>query len=728
MRFAPAVLVTLLLGLCLAITSEAAGDLSRDVERLEQLRETVNVDADRIEYAEGVRKILASGNVRVILGTRSLFADEVSVDLDEQVLIASGGVILMEGMNRLEGDRIEYNYRTNLGVITNGRATLDSGVSFSGVEIRREGERQYSVRDARFSSCRPCQPEPEILDVEFRSGQATVYQNDMITTRYTSLWVKGIPTLYTPVLALPIGERRTGFLIPRLSYSGHNGFGVRLPFFWAIDRSQDATITPIYRTKRGFELDGEYRYVLDERSRGVFNGHYYYDLLSGSAPTNRGDATWVHDQVLSPTWTLKVNANYQTDRTVNRAFIENPTAQRTQATVDSIAFVSQSTSRYLFTGLVAASEDLSGPSTNWLVRAPEVNFQWLPASPFGLPLVAEGNTSAALFFQTNETSTGRFDLYPALHLPLSLSPWLTSATSVALRETAYTASNQGGGGANRLLFEAGQQLSSHLARRFDQPGFGFQRLTHIVEPSVGYLYIPWVDQDSLPQFSRADFVSGQNRVGYRLANRLLARRESGGKVRNYELASFSIAQSVNLQPQTREFSNLYLESLTPERVDQAVTDVRPLPKNGFSQATERRWSNLVVKTSVSPLPDLSLYGTVAVDVQSPDVAGINSGMVLRFLDAVTLDVGQSYVRKERIDGIVGKLSWRITRELTLDWLTRYDIATNTFWENTGHLRYSTCCWSATLNVTSVAQSVGVPAQTSVSVVFDLISPTTIPTR
>jgi lipopolysaccharide assembly outer membrane protein LptD (OstA) len=95
MRFAPAVLVTLLLGLCLAITSEAAGDLSRDVERLEQLRETVNVDADRIEYAEGVRKILASGNVRVILGTRSLFADEVSVDLDDQVLIASGGVTLM---------------------------------------------------------------------------------------------------------------------------------------------------------------------------------------------------------------------------------------------------------------------------------------------------------------------------------------------------------------------------------------------------------------------------------------------------------------------------------------------------------------------------------------------------------------------------------------------------------------------------------------------------------
>jgi LPS-assembly protein len=584
------------------------------------------------------------------------------------------------------------------------------------------------VRDARFTNCRACQPEPEIPDVEFRAGEATVFQNDMITARDTSLWVKGIPTLYSPVLALPIGERRTGFLIPRLSYSGHNGFGFRLPFFWAIDRSQDATITPIYRTKRGFELDAEYRYILDERSRGAFNGHYYYDLLSGSAPPNRGDANWIHDQVLSPTWTLKVNANYQTDRTVNRAFIDNPTAQRTQATVDSIAFVSQTTSQYLLTGLVAASEDLSGLSSNWLVRAPEANFQWLPAPLFGSPLVAEGNTSAVLFAQTGETSTGRFDLHPALHLPLSLSPWLTSATSLAARETAYTSSSQGGGGANRLLFEAGQQLSSHFARRFDEPGLGFQRLTHVVEPSIGYQYVPWVDQDSLPQFSGADFVSGQNRVAYRLASRLLARRETGGEVRNYELASFSVAQSVNLQPQTREFSNLYLEALTPERVDQAVTDVRPLQRSGFSQATERRWSNLVFQTSVSPLPNLSVYGTVAVDVQSPDVAGINSGVVVRLLDAVTLDLGQSYVRNQAIDGIVGKLTWRITRELTLDWLTRYDIADKTFWENTGHLRYTTCCWSATLNVTRVAQSVGVPAQTSVSVLVDLKSPSQTPSR
>src|SRR5512134_2478164 len=132
----PAVILLLFLfGLSLSMACDAVGALSRDLERLDRLRDNIDVQADRIEYSESERRVVASGAVRVVLGARTLFADEVSVDLDGQVLVASGNVILMEGLNRLEGDRIEYNYRTNLGVITNGRGTLDTGVSFSGVEV-----------------------------------------------------------------------------------------------------------------------------------------------------------------------------------------------------------------------------------------------------------------------------------------------------------------------------------------------------------------------------------------------------------------------------------------------------------------------------------------------------------------------------------------------------------------------------------------------------------------
>ena len=71
MRFAPAVVDRSPPRPLRGDPCEAAGDLSRDMERLERLRETVDVEADRIDYAEGERKIVASGAVRIVLGTRT---------------------------------------------------------------------------------------------------------------------------------------------------------------------------------------------------------------------------------------------------------------------------------------------------------------------------------------------------------------------------------------------------------------------------------------------------------------------------------------------------------------------------------------------------------------------------------------------------------------------------------------------------------------------------------
>lgn len=719
MRIAPAFVIAAILVLCAANPCDAAVDLSRDMERLARLRDAMDVQADRIDYAEGDRRIVASGAVRIALGARTLFADEVSVDLDDQIVVATGQVILVEGTDVLEGDRIEYNYRTNTGVITNGRGTIGSGVSFSGVEIRREGERQFAVREGRFTACRVCQPESAKPWWEFRASEATIYQDEWIASRNTSFWIKGIPALYSPVFALPIGPRRTGFLIPRFAYGNSDGFTIKQPFFWAVSRSQDATLTTIYRTKRGFEFDGQYRYILDERSRGELRGRYLHDWESGQESPDRGEAHWLHDQILSPTWRFKADANYQSDIAVVRDFVDNSVAERTQPTLQSNVFLAQTTPRYMFQTLVAVTEALTNVGEQWFSRLPELQFQWLPAPVFGLPLVAEGNTTAAYFQRSGSEDAGRFDLYPILHLPLPVFPWLTSTTSLGFRETAYTATAQPGGDTNRFLADLGQRFGSTFLRRFEAPGLGFTRLTHIVDANVRYQYVPWVDQQSFLQFDSVDFVSPQNRLTFQLANRLMGRSQTAdGAVRTYEVASLTIAQSVNLQPTTREFSDVYLEALTPERVDQAVKDPRPLT-NGFTRATERRLSNLVFQAAFRPLPAVGLSGTVALNVEQIEVEGVNSGVEGRIREDLTLTVGQSYLRDRQVDGIVATIVWKATKNVALDLLTRYDVHSGTFLENTVNARVGTCCWEVGLRFTRRTQGPGQPDENSVQVTFDL---------
>jgi lipopolysaccharide assembly outer membrane protein LptD (OstA) len=292
-----------------------------------------------------------------------------------------------------------------------------------------------------------------------------------------------------------------------------------------------------------------------------------------------------------------------------------------------------------------------------------------------------------------------------------------------MRETAYTESAQPGGSANRFLVDLGQRFGSTFLRRFDAPAFGFSRLTHVVDASVQYQYVPWVDQQSLIQFDAVDFVSPQNRLTYRLTNRLMGRSgAAGGGAQTYEVASLTVAQSVNLQPKTREFANPYLEALTPERVDQAVKDLQPLT-NGFTRAAERRLSDLVFQAAVRPVPALAVRGTVAVDVEQVNMDAVNTGLEVRLREDLTVEAGQSYVRNRQVDGIVAKILWKATQNISLDLLSRYDIRSTTLLENTAIVRFSTCCWEVGVKYTHRTRGPGESDENSVQVLYDLKVPT-----
>jgi hypothetical protein len=338
-------------------------------------------------------------------------------------------------------------------------------------------------------------------------------------------------------------------------------------------------------------------------------------------------------------------------------------------------------------------------------------------------VVPEAEASAVYLERNQGDNAGRFDLHPGVHVPFPLTPWLLATTSAGFRETAYSTTTLADRSGNRLVAEMGERLATRFARRFEDPGLGLLRLTHVVEPSLLYQYVPWTDQRALPQFDRTDFISPQNRLTYQLTNRLAARwREASGETRTHEVATLDVAQSWNLQPRTRQFSDVYLTGLTPERVDQAVTNVASLG-DGFSRAQERTLSNLVFDGTLSPLPQVALRGTLAFNTGTRQTDAVNSGLLLRFPELLTIEVGSSYVRGQTVNGLVGKIQWYLTKTLMVDFLTRYDTPTHTFLENTATLRYSTCCWEVAVNYSHKARGVNQKVENSVHVTFDLKVPT-----
>lgn len=711
------------------------------LDKLNELKSAVRIEAKEIERRERDKLTIARGDVRIQMENRILNADEVELDQVQEVIRARGRVQLIDGASRLDGDRLEYHYRTNTGVMYQAKGAIPPATTFQGIEIHKEGDRRYRLVDGSFTTCRICQPESGGVDWEIRAKEAVLEQDEYLEAKSASFWIRGLPSLYIPYLIYPIGPRRTGFLIPKVGTGSLSGFTYRQPFFWAIDESQDLTLTGIYRTKQGVEGQATYRYILGPEAGGFVEGRVIQDRRSEAQSEVRATITARHDQQWNPELSLKGDINYVSDRRIQRRFPETPSDLRTANLTNSRVFLTQMWPNYGLQFLLDDTRTLE-PSTNdsRLSRLPTLSLSAFPQHLFGSPVLLETQLSGTYLQRKETPDSGRADLFPKLSLPWRLLPWATMTPSVGFRETAYTKRADGGaaGGTSRELFEARNELQARFFRGFEVGGTSVDRLVHLLEPRLSYWFINAVGQQRIPQFDNVDFISPQNRVTYSLTNRLLAKlKEADGSIRTHEFLSFSLSQSINLNPRTRTFSDLFLNALTPERIDQAVREVttRSLG-NGFSQVQERRLSNLVADLRASPLRDLTFYGVTAINTERNRVDGIEAGVRVAYPEYGRVELAHTFIRggetaglpgpfsDRKTSGIVGRLLLTPLKNVAINYLGRFDPRRdkNKSLENNVVLTYATCCWMVGLHFLNRSEVPGrSSSENSVEFFFELLT-------
>ncbi len=705
----------------------AADAFALGIERLKSARTATHVEAGEIEYQEQRKVVIGRGDVMVRFGDRILYADELRVDLQAQEFVAAGHVLLVEGPNRLEGDRLEFNYGTNLGTIHNARGFLYPNTSFRGLEIRKVGEREYRVLEGAYTSCRVCQPEPDLPSWEFRGQEITIIQDEVFFAKHVTAWALGtLPVLYSPVFSVPLGPRRSGFLLPRLAYGNTSGLTYRQPFYWAISESQDATILGTFRSKRGFEIGTNYRYILSPRAFGEWSGSYLRDRDKAETERNRWEIHGQHSQLFTPTLSLKSDINFQSDNSIGRDFVDRSLVQRTARTIQSNVFLTQAAEVYNAMLRTDVSRDLTDVADTRLMRLPELKFHLFDRPLAGLPLVAGGVGSASYFERRNAADSARADFAPHLRVPWAPAPWLGMLGSAGVRETVYTVGNAGFSGApTRSLYDLGAGAEARFLRVFDVGGRELSQLVHVVAPRLSYQYTPFVDQQRLPQFDVEDFVSPQNHITYGLENRFIARlRDAEGVVTSREVLRLGLLQAVNLRPRTHIFSDHYLTALTPERVDNTVINVQPLTDavgnpTGFSRAAERGLSNLVFSLQAFPHPLIFFRSDVAFNTGKGSEEATNLQLRFRYPGWGFLGLAYTHVDGQHLEAYTGSIGATLTPDLSLEYLTRYDARQLVFLEHNLLARYGNCCWEVTVRYVNRERGPGFKTENTVQAVFEL---------
>jgi hypothetical protein len=121
------------------------------------------------------------------------------------------------------------------------------------------------------------------------------------TARQLTLRVHDVPVFYWPWGMFPVNStRQSGFLMPRVGMSESRGLMYEQPFYWAIDRSSDATVALDIETNARAGGVGEYRYALDPNSRGTLAGAYFNDSLRSEENLKKAIRDYADNNILEP--------------------------------------------------------------------------------------------------------------------------------------------------------------------------------------------------------------------------------------------------------------------------------------------------------------------------------------------------------------------------------------------------------------------------------------------
>ena len=220
-------------------------------------------DGTHIRWTENVELSGGSGDENW-----EFYADQVDLYTDESRLVATGNVVFSSGGGRVAAERAEFNIDDNTGTFFEARGstvlvedvvpsmfgTSEPEMLFWGEIMEKTGPRTYKLTRGGFTSC--VQPTPRW---EVRASSVTINLDQYAMLRSAVLRVKGVPLFYLPALYYPIqaDDRATGILMPTYGASTIRGNSISNAFFWAINRSHDATIFHDLFTSTGQGFGGD---------------------------------------------------------------------------------------------------------------------------------------------------------------------------------------------------------------------------------------------------------------------------------------------------------------------------------------------------------------------------------------------------------------------------------------------------------------------------------------
>jgi LPS-assembly protein len=442
----------------------------------------------------------ARGNVELHRADQQLTTELLRYDPEGKTVTMPGKLFYKDSVIFISSNSATYSFLEESGHFMEVDYGLTgSSAKGSATEIIVASGNHSLLHELQFTTCPGEKPEwlltAKKLELDFEEGVGTA--------RNAKLEIFDMPILYLPYMTFPIDNRRkSGFLYPSISTANDNGFEFSIPYYWNIASNQDSTITPRYFAERGAMLTAEYRFMTRQT-----NGYLNFDYLPSDKKTRklRYHYKFKHDARISRRWNSTVLIDRVSDDQFFQDFSNSLAAASRQYLRSNLGIYGGG--HYWTFSVIADDFQVVDEAVNInnepYRRLPRVAFNI--DRPLGLQGLRLQMHSELVYFDRDIGTTGsRFDIYPRIEWNIGTN-WGYMKPSAGYRYTAYELNRHGLAGDTSP--SRGTEIITFDSGLFLERDKGKDRV-QTLEPRLFYLYVPYKDQQDLPDFDTTPFTFG----------------------------------------------------------------------------------------------------------------------------------------------------------------------------------------------------------------------------
>lgn len=222
----------------------------------------VEGELDRFDKEKG---ILIYNHPRVTFEQKTILGDKLQYNQKDKFLVFSGNIIIRMPELLLSADQVTYDIQSKVLTLTNATLFDKHSLAFiKASKIKTLNDSEFVVYDGSITTCKP-----DSRAWELNANYINYQVNHFAYANNTVLKFYRIPLFYTPFFSWPTKKGRASGLLPpsftnqigNLDYSKNYGKRLKIPYYLAIDKAQDLTLTADIIDKRGTGIEVEYRYA-----------------------------------------------------------------------------------------------------------------------------------------------------------------------------------------------------------------------------------------------------------------------------------------------------------------------------------------------------------------------------------------------------------------------------------------------------------------------------------